>query len=188
MLNRWPLCKVTGIDRSLDFLDLARTRIPPEFQSRCKYEQADLFHISDYPAKEYDITTCMQTLLLFKQDQYSDVLKNLIQITRGWIFLSSLFTEKKMDVESKIRLYVPCEDYPSGTVSYNTFCTSRFRSICHGLGVREVKFKDFEIDIDLSGPEEGGLGTYTVRTENSSRLQFSGAVYMPWKFVALRLE
>jgi hypothetical protein len=56
------------------------------------------------------------------------------------------------------------------------------------LGAQEVVFRDFEISIDLTGPAEGGIGTYTKRLEDGRRLQFSGAVFMPWKFAALRLR
>ena len=48
--------------------------------------------------------------------------------------------------------------------------------------------RDFEIELDLSGPVEGGLGTYTRKLEDGRRLQFSGALWLPWKFVAIRLD
>jgi hypothetical protein len=64
----------------------------------------------------------------------------------------------------------------------------RFRRVAAALDVKEVIFRDFEISIDLEGPAEGGIGTYTAKLADGHRLQFSGAVFMPWKFAALRLR
>jgi hypothetical protein len=64
----------------------------------------------------------------------------------------------------------------------------RFERIALRLGAKEVIFRDFEISIDLTGPAAGGIGTYTRKLEDGNRLQFSGAVFMPWKLAALRLQ
>lgn len=189
MLKRWPTVQVTGMDLDAELLDYARRMVPPGDSSRCLYEQANLFSLPErYGADRFDITTLMQTLLLFGPDEYPEVLRSLIRVTSEWVFLSSLFTDKRMDVTAEIRDYVRFGEDSKETISYNTLCMSRFRKVCEGLGVSEVVFRDFEIGLDLEGPAEGGIGTYTAKLGDGRRLQFSGAVFMPWKFVGLRLK
>ena len=45
-----------------------------------------------------------------------------------------------------------------------------------------MEAQSFEIDIDLPRPEHRSTGTYTVRSEKG-RLQFTGAMHLPWWFV-----
>jgi SAM-dependent methyltransferase len=189
MLKRWPAARVTGIDLDPELIDYAQSKVPPEFAPRCRYEQGNLFELdAKFGAKEFEITTLMQTLLLFGPDDYAEVLRSLMKVTSEWIFLSSLFTDKRMDVTSQIRDYVRFGEDSKETLTYNILCMSRFRRICEQLGAREVLFCDFSIGLDLTGPAEGGIGTYTARLGDGRRLQFSGAVFMPWKFAALRLR
>lgn len=189
MLRRWPDCNVTGVDLDESLLEYARAKLPREFAGRCRYEQANLFDLpTKYEPDAFDITTLMQTLLLFGPDEYAEVIRSLMKVTSEWIFLSSLFTDKQMDVTSQIRDYVRFGPDSKEYISYNVLCMSRFRRVCDQLGVKEIIFRDFWISVDLSGPAAGGIGTYTVRRDDGRRLQFSGAVFMPWKFAALRLK
>jgi len=189
MLQRWPHCKVTGLDLDASLLDYARGRVSPEASGRCEYNQANLFDLPTlYDAGTFNLTTLMQTLLFFGPDEYAEVLRALMKVTREWVFLSSLFTDKRMDVTAQIRDYIRFGDDTKETIPYNTHCMDRFQRIALQLGAKEVIFRDFEISIDLTGPAEGGIGTYTRKLEDGNRLQFSGAVFMPWKLAALRLQ
>ena len=194
MLERWRESNVTGLDRDETLLDYARARVLPANASRCEYIQADFFDLPQlYEPEAFSITTLMQTLQFFGPDEYAEVLRALMKVTRDWIFLSSLFTDKRMDVITGIRDYTRfAEDSfaqdSRQLIFYNTFCMDRFRRVAAQLGAQEVIFRDFEIGIDLTGPVEGGIGTYTEGLADGRRLQFSGAVFMPWKFAALRLR
>ena len=194
MLQRWRQSHVTGLDRDAVLLDYARARVLPENASRCDYLQADFFDLPRLAEPDtFSITTLMQTLQFFSPDEYAGVLRTLMKVTRDWVFVSSLFTNKRMDVIAGIRDYTRfAEDsFAEGSEHlffYNTFCMDRFRRIAAQLGAKEVIFRDFEINIDLVGPAAGGIGTYTEKLEDGRRLQFSGAVFMPWKFAALRLR
>jgi ubiquinone/menaquinone biosynthesis C-methylase UbiE len=194
MLQRWRESNVTGLDRDGTLLDYARDRVLPLDASRCEFVQADFFELPKlYGPEAFSITTLMQTLQFFGPDEYADVLRALMKVTRDWVFLSSLFTNKRMDVITGIRDYTrfPENSFAQDSrqlIFYNTFCMDRFERIAAHLGAKEVVFRDFEISIDLTGPAEGGIGTYTKRLEDGRRLQFSGAVFMPWKFAALRLR
>ena len=50
------------------------------------------------------------------------------------------------------------------------------------LGFNNIKYKPFEIDIDLAKPVNR-MGTYTEKLENGHRIQISGPLLMPWYFV-----
>ena len=189
MLQRWRESKVTGVDLDESLLEYARGRTLPDNASRCDYRRANLFELPKlYESGAFNITTLMQTLLLFGPDEYPEVLRSLMQVTRDWIFLSSLFTDKRMDVTAQIRDYVRFGEDSQEHISYNTSCMNRFRRVATQLGAKEVIFRDFEISMDLTGPAAGGIGTYTARLADGRRLQFSGAVFMPWKLAAMRLR
>lgn len=191
MLRRWPECAITGVDFQDELLKSASEMLPAELRARCAYLPCDLFKLREQFAPEaFDVATLIQTLGCgqFGLDAYKEVLEALVGVTRSWVFLNALFTDRRMDVTCTINPHVPAEDYPSGRVTYTIFCLKHFTEVCAQMGVRDVISRDFEIPIDLSGPVEGGLGTYTVKTVDGQRLQFSGAVPMPWKFVALRLR
>ncbi len=189
MLKRWPEARVTGVDLDAELVAYAESKVPPAFAERCQYGQGNLFELdAKFGAKEFDVTTLMQTLLLFGPDDYAQVLSALMKVTKDWIFLSSLFTDKHMDVTAQIRDYVRFGEDSKETITYNVLCESRFRRVAEQLGAKEVLFRDFSIGLDLVGPAEGGIGTYTSKLDDGRRLQFSGAVFMPWKFAALRLR
>jgi ubiquinone/menaquinone biosynthesis C-methylase UbiE len=194
MLQRWRESNVTGLDRDETLLDYARARVLPQNASRCEYVRADFFDLPTlYEPDRFGITTLMQTLQFFAPDEYAEVLRALMKVTRDWVFVSSLFTNKRMDVIAGIRDYTrfPEDSFAQDSEQltfYNTFCMDRFRRVAEQLGAQEVIFRDFEIGIDLVGPAAGGIGTYTETLADGRRLQFSGAVFMPWKFAALRLR
>jgi SAM-dependent methyltransferase len=188
MARRWPQARVTGVDLDDELLTIARERVPGELAERCGYERADMFALPDrFPGRPFAYVSLMQTLLLCPIDEYAKLLRSLFAVSQRWVVLSSLFNDKRMDVETHIRDYVRYGDDTRQEHIYTNLCTKRFRETCLGLGARDVIFRDFDIGIDLAGPAEGGLGTYTRRLEDGGRLQFSGAVYMPWKFAAIRL-
>ena len=51
------------------------------------------------------------------------------------------------------------------------------------LGYKKFKYKYFDIDIDLPRPEKDGLGTYTKKLEDGSRIQISAGLMLPWYFI-----
>lgn len=188
MLRRWPHAHITGVDLKPEAISYARWHIPKKFLQRTLFRVGDILALPEYFAPhEFDVTTLMQTLLLFDRETYPRVLESIFAVTRSWVFLSSLFTEYEMDVESRIHLHVASDEYPSGNVSYNTLAVSRFARVCKSLGARKVLWRDFDISVNLEPPTAKGLGTYTVSLANGKRLQFSGCVFMPWKFVGIQM-
>lgn len=189
MAQKWPSSSITGVDRKPELIAYAAARHRDSSIARAHFICDDLFNLHHrFGTRAFDITTFYHTMMMFDPDTYPSVLQSLIAVTKRWVFLNSLFTDKKMDVSSDIRLYVPCDEYVENRVTYNTLCIDRFTRVAKQLGALDVRVRDYQIRIDLPGPPEGGLGTYTVRTQDGDRLQFSGSVLLPWKYVALRLS
>jgi len=145
----------------------------------------DLFRLEDYfGGKQFDLVLAIGTLP--NLETYDAFLDQLLPITRGWLFVSSLFTNFNVDVHIKVTDYTWPEDCPNAGDLY-IYNLLRFRKACEARGCKQFESRDFVIDVDLSPPENGGFGTYTRKLEDGQRLQFTGPILLPWKFVGVRM-
>jgi hypothetical protein len=105
----------------------------------------------------------------------------------GYVVTNSLFTDALVGVKIEVTQYND-ESLAEkvGPVPYNIYCLDRFCAECHRAGASSVVSTDFEIDVDLPRPAHRHMGTYTEKLESGRRLQISGPLLMPWKFVLLR--
>lgn len=184
--TRW-----VGVDIATHFFELGReliaemggTPISIEFLSGDFYKLTEQFS-----PRSFDLVFSIQVLSWVPE--YESLLPQLLAMARpgGHVFVTSLFTDFLMDVDIQITQY-PAAEFGSGKgpYPYNIYCFDRFRERCKELGAADVTAKDFEIDIDLPPPADRQLGTYTRRLEGGRRLQCSGPLLMPWKFVAVRM-
>jgi SAM-dependent methyltransferase len=145
----------------------------------------DLFKLEDYfGGKTFDLVLAIQTLP--NLESYDALLDQLLSMTRGWLFVSSLFTDFNVDVRLQVTDYTWPEDCPNAGDLY-IYSLSRFRKACEARGCKQFESSDFVIDVDLFPPENGGFGTYTRKLEDGQRLQFTGPVLLPWKVVGVRM-
>jgi SAM-dependent methyltransferase len=146
--------------------------------------EADLFRLTDaFPDERFDLVLSIQTLLGLPG--YERALDQLMAVTRGWLVVTSLFTDYDVDV----RVEATDRTRPEGCRGpfyYNVYGVSRFRDECFARGCREFVTEDFEIDVDLPSCSRG-MQTYTRRLADGRRLQCSGPLHMPWKFAAIRM-
>lgn len=188
MAQRWPKVSVTGMDQDADLVAFARQHAAQTPPGNRQFQTGDLCHAASlFRPKQFRYCTFIHTLFLFTPEEYPDILKNLLAVTREWIFISSLFGNHNLDVVCEIRDYTRPQAGGKKPLNYVILDERRFADRCQELGVKEVRFEEFSIDIDLSPPAEGGLGTHTVKDAQGQRLQFSGPVFMPWKFAALKV-
>jgi SAM-dependent methyltransferase len=134
--------------------------------------------------RRFDLVLSIQTLLTLPT--YEEALEQLLAVTRGWLFVTGLFTDFRVDA----RVEVTDHTWPAnvqGPHFYNVYSLERFRELCEAGGCREFVTRDFEIDIDLPEPEARGMGTYTRTLADGRRLQFSGPLLQPWKLVGVRV-
>lgn len=145
----------------------------------------DFYRLEDYfGGKKFDLVLAIHTFGSI--ESYDALLDELLRITRGWLFVSAMFTDFNVDVNIEVTDYTWPEDCPNPG-NYNVYSLSRVRKICEAKGCKQFESRDFGIDIDLLPPESGGLGTYTRKLEDGKRLQFTGPIFLPWKFVGVRM-
>jgi SAM-dependent methyltransferase len=136
------------------------------------------------PGQRFDLVLLIQTLLVTPDPV--ELLEQALGVTRGWLFLTSLFTDFRVDAQIAVTDYTWPPDR-QGPLFYNVFSLERFRKRCEERGCMRFLSQDFDIDLELEPPENKGMGTYTRALADGSRLQFSGPIYLPWKFVAVQM-
>jgi SAM-dependent methyltransferase len=146
---------------------------------------ADFYRLAEaIGGRKFDLVLCLQTLSFIPD--YEPLLDQLLRATRGWLVVSSLFTEFDVDVYNSAIDYTRPPAAQRGW-HFNVYSLQRFRRLCEHAGAREIVDREFVIDVDLPPPESGGLNTYTRKGEDGQRLQFTGPIYQPWRFIGIRM-
>ncbi len=158
--------------------------------ARFQFLAADFYRMDEMllPAS-YDLVFSIQTLSWLPD--YLPLLEQLVHVTKpgGFIFITSLFTDFLVDCQIAVTQYeADLYDQGDGPHFYNIYCFDRFCADCARLGAPLFQARDFEIDLDLSPPSHRWMGTYTTRTQEGRRLQLSGPLLLPWKFLALKVS
>lgn len=138
--------------------------------------------------KSFDISFCLQTLSWLPG--YEKLMKQLFDITKKYIIITSLFTDFNIDANTLIYEYSKDNKQwkSNKPYYYNIYCYNKFRDFCMKNNALEVISQDFVIDIDLPKPKNNIMKTYTIKTESSKRIQFSGPLHMPWKMIIIRMK
>lgn len=178
--------KWTGLDFAEKWLLIAKQYLSD--YNKFKFIQGDFYNLTKmFPWKSFDLTFSIQNLSWLPK--YEDALEEIFEVTKKWIFVTSLFSDFKVDVFSNVFQYNDDwsveEDSP---YNYNIYSFGRFKDYCIEHGAKEVIAEDFILDIDLPVPESMQMGTYTIKKMDGIRLQFSGPLSMPWKMIAIRME
>jgi len=175
----------SGVDIAGDVLFPIGT---PFFQSKGlkpDLRTGDFYKLDDYfGSQQFDLVFAIHTF--GSLESYDALLDQLLSVSRGWLIVSAMFTDFNVDVNIEVKDYTWPDDCPNPG-NYNVYSLSRFRKICEARGCKEFVTRDFTIDVDLSPPTNGGLGTYTRKLEDGQRLQFTGPIFLPWKFVGIRM-
>jgi len=175
----------TGIDIAGEVLFPLSQSIFEKHNLKVTLASGDFYNLTEmFKEKSFDLVLSIQTLLIVPS--YEEALDQLLAMTRGWLFITSLFTDFNVDAKVEVMDY----SWPvgrQGPYYYNVWGLPRFRSYCEERGCKEFLIQDFDIDIDLPPLETKGFGTYTQTLADGRRLQFTGPVYEPWKFVAIRM-
>jgi SAM-dependent methyltransferase len=147
--------------------------------------EGDFFHLKEILAGgRFDLVLSIQNLSWVPD--YEPALEQLLAVTKGWLVITSLFTDFHVDARVEIRDYTWPADC-QGPFYYNVYNLKRFREFCEARGCQDFVSRDFEIDIDLEPQNSRGMGSYTQRLASGLRLQFSGPLLLPWKFVGIRM-
>jgi SAM-dependent methyltransferase len=154
----------------------------PELQ--IDYVIGDMYRLTDiFTTKKFDLTISIQTLSFLPE--YERAVEQLLAVTRGWVFVSSMFSGFDIDAKREVIDHTRADGLRVPQY-YNVYSLDRFQSFCEKLGCRDFVSRDFEIDIDIPQKTKG-RGTYTQTLADGRRLQFSGPLHMPWKFIGIRM-
>ena len=180
----FPGLSWTGVDIASDELFGMAYRALAAAGMKATLIAGDFFELVKLvKGEKYDVVCSIQTLLAVPA--WEQALAQLMAVTRGWLFVTSLFTDFDIDADIRVTDYTRPEG-AQGPFPYNVYSAKRFAARCAELGAKEVASEDFEIDVDLPRAQQG-VGTYTERLADGRRLQFSGPLHMPWKFFAIRV-
>lgn len=148
-------------------------------------EVADLYALSPKYDKAFDVTVLYKTLYCLPY--YEEALAQLVKATRERIYITSPFFEGDIDFIS--RIYPAASAGDAGRYTYsNAYAIPKFERYCRSLGVRDVRFEDLRLDLDLPPPaSKDMLKTHTVRTAAGERLEITGVLVLPWKLAILSL-
>jgi len=172
-----------GLDWADKFFELGE-RLMEMKKVNCHFIKGDFYKLEkNFGEKSFDLVFSIQTLSWLPR--YEEALEQLLKISRGWVFVTSLFTDFHVDIISKVFQYNSWK--AKNPYYYNIYCFERFRDFCLQHGAKEVMAEDFVIDIDLAPPAHKQMGTCTIKTSKQEILQFSGPLHMPWKFIAIKM-
>ncbi|MCK4911464.1 MAG: methyltransferase domain-containing protein [Thermodesulfovibrionales bacterium] len=170
-----------GVDIVEDFIDEGRERF--RGVKNVRFERGNIFDLSDTYGKDFDI--CINYKTLSWLPSYEEPVRQMINVTRERIYITSLFFEG--DVDFSVRVH----ENQMGRDVYtylNTYSMPRFTEYCIGLGARNVEFHDMKLDLDLPESEDPDvLDTFTRRLDDGQRLEITGVVLLNWKLVVIEV-
>jgi SAM-dependent methyltransferase len=146
--------------------------------------EGDFYKLTElFPNRKFDLVLSVQTLMGIPD--YEPAVDQLLAMTSDWLIVSSLFTD--FDVDARITAVDHTRSIEGEPFYYNVYSLKRFQAYCKARGVAEFVSRDFVIDADLPPPTSNGLNTYTRKLDSGERIQFSGPLHMPWKFIGMRM-
>lgn len=180
--NILPDALWVGLDLAFRHLSTGKPRL--NNGGRYSLVQGDFYRLtSTFGSQSFDHSFSVQTLSWCPG--YEPIVSQILAMTKGWSFFTALFTDFPVDAMIKLTDY-STDIEGVGPLDYNVYSLRRFTEFCREQGAAEVIAEDFLIDVDLDPPATGGIGTYTRRLDDGSRLQFSGPIVLPWKAIAIR--
>jgi len=181
--NISPESTFFGIDQSEYLIDVAKEI--SKNKKNLSFIVGDVSDFSNKLHKEFDISINWKTLSWLPY--YDQMIKDLVSMTKKYIFISSLFYDGDIDFEIKVREFKKESGKERFNSFYNVYSLPRFKEFVFGLGIKNIEVYNFDINIDIPKPPIDQMGTYTIRLENSKKLQISGAVVMYWKVIRIDL-
>ena len=178
----FPNSSWIGVDWADKFFEIGKKKIK---NVNYKFIKGDFYKLDDIFDKEsFDIVLSIQTLSWLPD--YSEALVQLMKISKHLVFISGLFTDFNVDIINNVSLINEETWERKKPYNYNIYSIKRFQHFCEKHGFSVESYQDFSIDIDIPIPKVKTMSTYTIKDQNHKRLQFSGPLYLPWKFICLR--
>lgn len=185
LARRYPNVEFIGLDINPECVDRGNERLRGLGAANCRLETADLYNLDLERYSGFDGIVSFATLSWLSG--LEEAARALAALKPRWIAATSLFDEGLIDCVIETRDYSrPLPSSPCTTKFYNVYSLPRTRNLLKQLSYPEFHSERFDIDIDLTRPASGGMGTYTELLRDGRRLQFSGPLLMPWHFILAR--
>lgn len=178
-----PKSQFVGIDKKKYLIEEAKKLCAMSGGSKNIFKTANIFELSKYFKKEFDIIINWKTLSWLPR--YEAAVKEMMKVAKKYIFISSLFYEGDIDFEIKVRIYKKESGQKGFNSYYNVYSLPTFKNFCYSCGAQRIKIYDFKMPIDLRRPSLDKMGTYTIKTDMGERLQISGTILMNWKIIKI---
>ena len=186
LAHQFPRLKWTGLDIAGEILYPASRPLFVQNQLDVELISGDFFRLRErFQNRRFDLVLSLQTLMTLPA--YDQALEELLSVTEGWLVLTTPLTEFNVDVKNEVMDYTWPEGC-QGPYYYSVFGLPRLEAFCQQHGCSRFIVEAFDIDIDLPIQERKGFATYTQTLASGRRLQFTGPVFLPWKFVLAKVE
>lgn len=181
MATRYPNSTFAGIDINKSLVTRGNIIFKKRKLDNCKLEIGDLYELKKNYRGSFDGIISLQTLSWLPS--YELPIKEMIKLKPEWIAISSLFYNGFVECEIKVRDYTKVGKKKPEEVFYNVYSLRLIQELFKKNGYKKFKYMPFIIDVDIKKNKDGRMGTYTLKTENGSRLQISGPLLMNWYFI-----
>lgn len=168
--------KFTLVDLNEDALLIGKQFInKPNFT----FVSDSIYELNKIPSNSFDLVICWQTLSWL--DEPEKALQELLRIAKpgAKIYASSLFNiDHDVDIYSKVLDHTKSSSSNNLFYNYNTYSLSSIKKWINNKA-KEIHIHPFHPNIDFSFSGKG-IGTYTIKTEEGLRLQFSAGLFLNW--------
>jgi len=178
LARQFPGVVFTGLDIAPELIGRASRQATASGLTNVGFETDDCFNLSSRSGIDGVI---MIQSLGWLADWREPLRQMFEKLSPRWVALSSLFYPG--DISCRVEV---TEHKRNRQSFYNVYAVPQIAAFAETHGMRLAHFQKFEIDIDLPKPPSPDfLGTYTIKTEDASRLQISGPLLLNWGFILL---
>lgn len=181
LAKRYPEIDFVGIDLNPDLIEWGNQIMKNNKILNVKMTVGDLYKFSEKNKGKFDGILLFQTLSWLPE--FREPIKKMVSLNPKWIGATSLFFDGNINCNIEIQDYTePLGGKKYKETYYNVYSLKLVENLFREMGYT-LFYTPFEIDIDLEKPKNGGMGTYTIKTEAGKRLQLSGPLLMNWYFI-----
>lgn len=188
----FPKARFTGVDIAEEIFPIGHQLMREQGLANLpRMIRGDIYKLGEVVApRSYDVVLLIQTLSWVPA--YEPLLGPLLAMAKpgGTVIISSLFSDALVDAKIELKQFTDATFREAREQIFynNIYCLERFSAECKRHGAASVEAVDFEMDRDLPRPTHRHMGTYTERLADGRRIQLSGPLLMPWKFVTVRMR
>lgn len=167
----YPQANLTGVEVSEELLERARTEVP-----NCEFKVGDVCDSDTLPATLFDAVFVVGVHSIF--DDLDPWLSNVLSLVDrdrdGKLYVFGMFNPYDVDVLVKVRPSNSEKDGP-WQPGWNCFSMASVGSFLEQQGVRDYRFHDFTIGIDVPKNPDDPLRSWSFKYEDGSRGIINGS-------------